>query len=108
MQKAVNEVENWANSWGFRFSVAKTSNMFFSKKKNNPSLIGWNGGLLVKMYGYQLEQVNVVRFLGMWMDSKFNLEYIQNIEMQKDNVLWCVRSWWGKLSVIKNNLLCCD
>lgn len=35
MQKAVNEVENWANSWGFRFSVAKTQVIcfFFEKEK---------------------------------------------------------------------------
>ncbi len=61
MQKAVNEVENWANSWGvFGFLWQKTQEICFLKKKNNPSLN-------VKMYGYQLEQVNVVRFLGMWM-----------------------------------------
>ncbi len=73
MQKAVNEVENWANSWGFRFSVAKTQVICFLKKKNNPSLN-------VKMYGYQLQQVNVVRFLGMWMDSKLNFRiHIQKL-----------------------------
>ncbi|XP_016409773.1 RNA-directed DNA polymerase from mobile element jockey-like isoform X2 [Sinocyclocheilus rhinocerous] len=93
MQKAVNEVENWANCWGFRFSVAKTQVICFSKKKKNPSLN-------VKMYGYQLEQVNVLRFLGMWMDSKLNFKiHIQKlIEKCKKgiNVLRCLSgAEWG-------------
>ncbi len=83
MQKAVNEVENWANIWGFRFSVAKTQVICFSKKKNNISLN-------VKMYGYQLEQVNVVRFLGMWMDSKlhFRIHIQKLIEKCKNRNKW--------------------
>lgn len=56
MQKAVMEVEDWARKWGFRFSVAKTQVICFSNKKISPSLN-------IKMYGQQLEQVNVVRFL---------------------------------------------
>lgn len=65
VQDAVYEVEKWANRWGFRFSVAKTQVICFSNKKNNPLLD-------IKLYGHQLEQVKVVRFLGMWMDSKLN------------------------------------
>uniref|UniRef100_A0A8C1XU29 Uncharacterized protein n=1 Tax=Cyprinus carpio TaxID=7962 RepID=A0A8C1XU29_CYPCA len=93
IQKAVNEVEKWTNGWGFRFSLAKTKVICFSKKKNNPSLN-------VKMYGCQLEQISVVRFLGMWMDSKLNFRFhIQKlIEKCKKgiNVLRCLSgAEWG-------------
>lgn len=68
--------------------MAKTQVM-----KNNPSFN-------VKMYGYQLEQVNVVRFLGMWMDSKLNFKtHIQKlIEKCKKgiHVLRCLSvAEWG-------------
>lgn len=93
MQKAVKEVEKWSNSWGFRFSVVKTQVICFSNKKNNPMLN-------IKMYGNQLEQVNVVRFLGMWMDYKLNFGvHIQKlIEKCKKgiNVLRCLSGAdWG-------------
>ncbi len=35
MQEAVDVVENWANQWGFRLSVAKTQVMFFKKEENS-------------------------------------------------------------------------
>jgi len=93
MQKAVKEVEKWANSWGFQFSVVKTQVICFTNKKNNPKLN-------IKMYGHQLEQVKVVRFLGMWMDSKLNFGvHIQKvIEKCKKgiNVLRCLSGVdWG-------------
>lgn len=52
------------------------------------------------MYSYQLEQVNIVRFLGMWMDSKLNFRiHIQKlIEKCKKgiNVLRCLSgAEWG-------------
>ncbi len=65
MQTAVNIVENWASEWGFRFSVSKTQVICFTKRKTNPVIN-------IKMYGKQLEQVSVIRFLGMWMDTKLN------------------------------------
>ncbi len=37
----------------------------FYKRKTNPVIN-------IKMYGKQLEQVSVIRFLGMWMDTKLN------------------------------------
>ncbi len=52
------------------------------------------------MYGYQLEQVNVVTYLGMWMDSKLHFKiHIQKlIEKCKKgiNVLrYFSRAEWG-------------
>lgn len=33
LQGAVNKVENWANEWGFQFSIAKTQVICFTKKR---------------------------------------------------------------------------
>lgn len=38
VQNAVNLIENWANKWGFRLSMAKTQVICFSKKKTNPTI----------------------------------------------------------------------
>lgn len=35
IQQAVDIVEKWSRSWGFRISIEKTKTMFFSKKKGN-------------------------------------------------------------------------
>ncbi|KAI7808137.1 hypothetical protein IRJ41_016520 [Triplophysa rosa] len=89
----------WKRGWkngrivGVFVFVAKTQVICFSKKKKNPRLN-------VKMYGYQLEQVNVVRFWGMWMDSKLSFKiHIQKlIEKCKKgiNVLRCLSgAEWG-------------
>lgn len=73
VQNAVCLIENWANKWGFRLSMAKTQVICFSKKKTNPTIN-------IKMYRETLEQTSVVRFLGVWMDSKLNFRvHIQKI-----------------------------
>jgi len=53
--------------------MAKTQVICFSKKMMNPIIN-------IKMYGETLEQTSVVKFLGVWMDSKLNFRvHIQNI-----------------------------
>uniref|UniRef100_A0A671QEF9 Reverse transcriptase domain-containing protein n=1 Tax=Sinocyclocheilus anshuiensis TaxID=1608454 RepID=A0A671QEF9_9TELE len=93
MQNAVKKVENWANEWGFCFSVAKTQVICFTKRKINPIMI-------IKMYGQKLEQVSVIRFLGMWMDSKLDFRiHIQKIVdkgKKAINVMRCLAGVeWG-------------
>ncbi len=68
--QAVNKVEEWAKKWGFQIPVEKTRVICFKKKRNvhNKRFL----------YGKQLEQVSVVRFLGVWLDEKlnFNIGYM--------------------------------
>ncbi|XDV45291.1 hypothetical protein PO909_013411, partial [Leuciscus waleckii] len=63
IQKAVDEVEGWANNWSFRLSVAKTQVAPLTKRKKIPEV-------KVKLYKQELEQVPVVKYLGVWMDSR--------------------------------------
>lgn len=93
MQEAIVGVEHWANEWGFKLSVAKSQVICFSKRLKTNEL-----GL--KLYGQTLEQVKVVRFLGMWMDSKLTWKHhiMKIIDKCKKglNVLKCLAgSDWG-------------
>ncbi len=63
IQDSINEVEKWTNKWGFRLSVSKIQVICFSKKhKITP--------VSLKLYSQPLEQMKIVRFLGMWFDEK--------------------------------------
>lgn len=73
MQAAINEVEQWANKWGFKVLVAKTQVICFSRKHKEVSL---------KLYDQILEQIKVVRFLGIWFDEK--LTWKQHTDKVKD------------------------
>lgn len=57
MQKALNKLQEWADKWGFRQSVAKCNYMIFGRKRTVVSK-----GL--KLYGSPLEKVKVFKFLG--------------------------------------------
>lgn len=72
LQNAIKMVENWANEWGFRFSVDKTQVICFAKRKSNPTIN-------IKLYEQEVKQTAVVRFLGIWMDLKLNF----SIHIQK-------------------------
>lgn len=63
LQKAVDKVEVWANNWSFRLSVAKTQVICFTKGKKIPEV-------KLKLYNQELEQVSVVKYLGVWMESR--------------------------------------
>lgn len=93
MQEAVDVVENWANQWGFLLSVAKTQVICFSKKKKTPEV-------KLKLYKQTLEQVSIIRYLGVWMDSKLTFgSHIQKLvdKCKKGvNVLRCLAGVdWG-------------
>ncbi len=90
LQEAIEKVEQWADEWGFKFSIAKTQMICFSKQHKEISL---------KLYGQVIEQVKVIRLLGMWFDEK--LTWKQHIEKVRDkckkinNLLRCLsgRDW---------------
>lgn len=64
LQNAINKVQLWASSWGFRFSVEKKKVIFFTQKKVGEEV-------KFKLYDRELERVQVVSFfLGMWFDKR--------------------------------------
>ncbi|XP_050975638.1 uridine 5'-monophosphate synthase isoform X1 [Labeo rohita] len=93
MQAAIDEVEKWTNKWGFKLSIAKTQVICFSRRhKISP--------LSLYLYRQQLEQVKVVRFLGVWFDEK--LTWKVHLNKVKDkckkviNMLRCLSGQeWG-------------
>ena len=89
LQAAVSTVEKWGNKWGFRFSVEKTQVICFSRKRENPTL-------RIVLYGQMVKQVQVIRFLGVWMDSKLSFgEHIQRGVMRCKEVINVMRCLAG-------------
>lgn len=93
IQTAVNEVEKWANKWSFRLSVAKTQLVCFAKRNSIPEI-------KVKLYGQVLEQVKVIKYLGIWMDSrltfKTHIEKVIEKCKRSNNILRCLTGMeWG-------------
>ena len=93
LQSAVSIVENWGIKWGFRSSVEKTQVICFTKRRIVPPVH-------ITLYGQPLKQVEVVRFLGVWMDCKLTFrDHIQRIVVKCKkavNILRClVGSDWG-------------
>lgn len=104
MQKAIIEVEKWANNWSFRMSVEKTKVICFSKKKKLPST-------KLKLYDKVLEQVSEVRFLGIWMDSRLTFaSHIKKVveKCKKGvNVLRCLAGVdWGATRYSLKRIYC--
>ncbi len=63
MQTVLISVEKWSYKCGLKFSVDKTKYIFFTNKRRRIDL-------KLKLYNKELEQVKVIRFLGMWFDAK--------------------------------------
>ncbi len=100
MQSALDNVEKWSYKWGFKFSVEKTKYIFFTNKK-----LGID--LKLKIYNIELEQVKVIRFLGLWFDSKvtWNCHLSKMEEKCKKilNVMRCIsgREWGADRIALK-------
>ena len=99
LQAAITTVEQWADKWGFKFSVAKTQCVCFSRRHKEVSL---------KLYGQKIEQVSVVRLLGVWLDEK--MTWKQHIDKVRDkckrvnNLLRCLsgRNWGATRASLLN------
>ena len=63
VQGALQTVEEWGKTWGFRISVAKSKYLIFGFKRKLPNL-------RLSMYGSPLEKVRVFKFLGVWFDQR--------------------------------------
>lgn len=92
MQNAIDEVEKWANKWSFKLSVLKTHVICFLRwLKSIP--------LSLKLYGNPLEQVKIIRFLGVWFDEKLTwkiyLDKIKDKGKKIINIFLCLsgREW---------------
>ncbi len=83
------KVEEWAQKCGFRISVEKTQVICFTKKRNVC--------IKLSLYGKQLEQVSVVKFLGVWLDEKLKIDVEKLTKCKKAlNVMRCLAdSEWG-------------
>ena len=93
MQSVISIVETWANKWGFKLSVAKTQVICFSKRHKVAPIT-------LKLYGHTLEQVKVIRFLGMWFEEKLtwhaHIEKVKGKCKKVINVLRCLTGQeWG-------------
>ncbi len=68
----------FTSTWGFLFSTAEKQLICFTKRRNNNKVN-------IKLYGQEQEQVQVMRFLGMWMDDK--LIFSIHIQQLIDNFI---------------------
>lgn len=67
LQAAILTLQTWSNNTGFRFSTSKTKCMHYKKRvpqqAQNP---------ILTLYDHQLEFVNSLRYLGVFMDQRLN------------------------------------
>lgn len=90
IQEAINLVEEWSYSWGFKLSVEKTKVVLFTKKKIIDNIE-------VKMYEQKLEQVKSFKFLGMWLDTKLTwIEHINRIVDKCKKIINIMRCLTGR------------
>lgn len=82
-------MEKWAGDWGFKFSVSKTCCEFFTNKK-----VASNVKLY--LYGEPLERVEVVRYLGLWFDTKLTWRiHVKKVETKCKKVINVIRCLSG-------------
>ena len=100
LQAAITKVEEWSKTWGFKLSVSKTQCICFYRRHK---------ALTLKLYGQVIEQVTVVRFLGVFLDEA--LTWKQHIDKVKEkckkvnNLLRClVGRDWGADGTALNNI----
>ena len=93
MQKALDQVVQWANDWGFRISSSKSKFMIFGNKRKIPALN-------ILLYDCPVERVKEFKFLGLWMDERLTWKsHIEKIVFKCEkviNILRCLAgSDWG-------------
>lgn len=71
MQEAINSVEDWSLTWGFKTSVAKSCFMIYSRRIKDVKL---------QIYGQYVARVAEFKYIGMWLDERLtwkkNMEHI--------------------------------
>ena len=92
IQEALDEVQTWCNTWGFRVSVAKSCFVLFKKGKSKPVQLSFNGQNMV--------EAKSVKFLGMIFDKSLTWnEHIKHVRercQKRVNILKSLTgSNWG-------------
>ena len=92
IQQALNYIEEWCATWGFRVSVTKTTFVLFHKGKQKPINLLFNGNKLAKS--------NSAKFLGVIFDQslswKDHINYVIGRCQKRINVLKLLSgSKWG-------------
>ena len=86
LQMCLNNLENWANENGFKFSTSKTVCVHFCKQREphlDPDL---------RLYGESIPVVTQVKFLGVIFDSKLTFEpHIGQLKLKCQNALKSLR-----------------
>jgi ribonuclease HI len=100
LQRYLNRIEHWANTWKFKFSVAKCAIISFTRKR----LIEIDP--VIYLNGTRITLVNQYKYLGVILDSKLNWDahsnHILHIINRKANLLKLLMS--GK-STLNTGLL---
>ena len=92
IQKAIDEIQIWADKWGFKFFPVKTVAVLFSK--------GRKEDIQLKMYGQSIKVSEKVKYLGMYFDSKLSwrphIQYLIDKCNKRINVMKCLTgTTWG-------------
>ena len=69
MQRALNKAANWGISRNLIFVPEKTNVIFFHRRKN------WTEPKRLRMGNITLEYKSVIKFLGIWLDTKLNFNH---------------------------------
>ena len=89
VQKALNKVEDWGNTWGFTFSATKTKSVMFGFKRKLPNFE-------LRLYGEPIERVKVFRFLGVWFDEHMKWTvHVSKIVEKCEKIMNVMRSMTG-------------
>ena len=93
LQQSLQELQNWCEKWGFRFSVNKTKAMIFSKNKSEQHIS-------LKINNQNIEYVNQFKFLGLIFDNRFtwneHINYVEEYCNKRINLLKFVSGTkWG-------------
>ena len=64
LQHSVDDLVSWSQKWGMVLNVSKTKVMLFGDVEDDV--------IELKMYGADIEQVDKVKYLGVWLDHQLN------------------------------------
>lgn len=93
MQKQMDELTKWANTWGMKVNITKTKGMIF-RKSNNVSP-------LIKVNNASINFVESHKYLGMWLDApslswKHHISKLSSMCIPRLNIMKSISSYhWG-------------
>ena len=92
MQSALDYIQEWCDSWGFKISIIKSNFVFFHRGKEKR--------ITLEINNHPLQMVKKVTFLGMVFDHRFtwrdHIDYLINKCQKRINVLKLLTgSKWG-------------